>query len=91
LSAQDWVWRTHRSSKENAKSTGTSLGADVKLLGYVAAVLFFSLAIMLMLTLRQAGRGSKQWLWDTLFLAISVALNTAQESIPQFWGLLFRT
>jgi diguanylate cyclase (GGDEF)-like protein len=66
------------------------LGADIRLLGYVAASLFFSLAVMLMLTLRQAGRvrGSTQWLWGTLVIAIGVALNTAQESIVPLLGVV---
>lgn len=37
--------------------------SDVKLLGYVAAALFFFMAIMQLLTLRQAVRvrGTTQW------------------------------
>jgi diguanylate cyclase (GGDEF)-like protein len=66
------------------------LSSDIKLLGYVAAALFFSMALMLILTLRQAGRvrGADQWLWGTLTIAIAVALNTLQQIIPPFLGLV---
>ena len=64
------------------------MSSDIKLLGYVAATLFFFMAIMLLLTMRQAGRvrGATLWLWSTLIAAISIALNTSQEVIPEFFG-----
>ncbi len=64
------------------------MSSDIKLLGYVAATLFFFMAIMLLLTMRQAGRirGATLWLWSTLFAAIAIMLNTAQEVIPEFFG-----
>ncbi|MGL5002433.1 MAG: hypothetical protein ACRDAM_05795, partial [Casimicrobium sp.] len=66
------------------------MSAEIKLLGYVAAALFFFMAFMLLLTLRQAGRvrGARQWLFSTLVVAVGVALNTAQESISPFFGLV---
>lgn len=66
------------------------MSSDIKLLGYVAATLFFTLAIMLLLTLRQAGRvsGATQWVWSSLTAAVGIALNTAQESIPDVLGLV---
>ena len=64
------------------------MSSDIKLLGYVAATLFFFMAIMLLLTMRQAGRirGAPLWLWSTLIAAIAIALNTSQEAIPEFFG-----
>ena len=64
------------------------MSSDIKLLGYVAATLFFFMAIMLLLTMRQAGRirGTTHWLWSTLIAAIAIALNTSQEVIPEFFG-----
>ncbi|MEO7255584.1 MAG: GGDEF domain-containing protein [Casimicrobium sp.] len=64
------------------------MSSDIKLLGYVAATLFFFMAIMLLLTMRQAGRirGATLWLWSTLIAAIAIVLNTAQEVIPEFFG-----
>ena len=64
------------------------MSSDIKLLGYVAATLFFFMAIMLLLTMRQAGRvrGTTLWLWSTLIAAIAIVLNTAQEVIPEFFG-----
>ena len=64
------------------------MSSDIKLLGYVAATLFFFMAIMLLLTMRQAGRirGTTLWLWSTLVAAIAVGLNTSQEVIPEFFG-----
>ena len=64
------------------------MSSDIKLLGYVAATLFSFMAIMLMLTMRQAGRirGATLWLWSTVVAAIAVALNTSQEVIPEFFG-----
>ncbi len=46
------------------------------------------MAIMLLLTMRQAGRvrGTPLWLWSTLTAAIAIALNTSQEEIPEFFG-----
>jgi diguanylate cyclase (GGDEF)-like protein len=66
------------------------MSPDIKLLGYVAAVLFFFMAIMLLLTMRQAGRvrGATLWLWSTLIAAIAIALNTSQEVIPEFFGYM---
>ena len=64
------------------------MSSDIKLLGYVAATLFFVMSIMLLLTMRQAGRvrGTAHWLWSTLIAAIAVALNTSQEVVPEFFG-----
>ncbi len=64
------------------------MSSDIKLLGYVAATLFFFMAIMLLLTMRQAGRvrGTTLWLWSTLIAAIAIVLNTAQEVIPEIFG-----
>lgn len=66
------------------------MATDIKLLGYVAAVLFFSMAIMLLLTLRQAVRvrGATQWVWSTLTVAIGIGLNTSQEVVPPFLGIV---
>jgi diguanylate cyclase (GGDEF)-like protein len=66
------------------------LGADIKLLGLIAAMLLFVMSILLLLTLRQAGRvrGGEQWIWGTMGIAAGVVLNTMQESIPQFLGLV---
>lgn len=66
------------------------MGVDIKLLGYVAAILFFFMSIMLLLTSRQAGRvrGATQWLWSTLTIAFGIALNTSQEVMPPFIGLV---
>jgi diguanylate cyclase (GGDEF)-like protein len=66
------------------------LDANAKLLGYVAAALFFFMALMLLLTLRRAGgvRGARHWLNGTLVIAAGVALNTAQGAIPPFLGLV---
>lgn len=66
------------------------MGNDVKLLGYVAAALFFFMGIMLLLRLPQAGRvrGATMWLWSTLTVAVGIVLNTSQEIIPQFFGLV---
>ncbi len=66
------------------------MSIDIKLLGFVAAALFFFMAIMLLLTQRQAGRvrGARQWLWGTLVLAVGIALNTMQDSITPFLGLI---
>ena len=62
------------------------MSSDIKLLGYVAAALFFFMAMMLLLTLRQAGRvrGARQWLWSTLIVAIAIGLNTSQDVLPPF-------
>ena len=64
------------------------MSPDIKLLGYVAATLFFFMAIMLLLTMRQAGRvrGATLWLWSSLVAAIAIALNTSQAVIPDFFG-----
>lgn len=64
--------------------------SDIKLLGYVAAALFFFMAIMLLLTLRQAMRvrGATQWVWSTLTVAIGIGLNTSQEVVPPFLGIV---
>ncbi len=64
------------------------MSSDIKLLGYVAATLFFFMAIMLLLTMRQAGRvrGTTLWLWSTLMAAIAIVFNTSQEVIPEFFG-----
>jgi len=64
------------------------VSSGIKLLGYVAATLFFFMAIMLLLTMRQSGRvrAATLWLWSTLIAAIAVALNTSQEVIPEFFG-----
>jgi diguanylate cyclase (GGDEF)-like protein len=66
------------------------LETSLQLLGYVAAALFFSMALMLLLTLRRAGgvRGAQHWLNGTLVIAAGVALNTAQGAIPPFLGLV---
>ncbi len=66
------------------------MGNDIKLLGLVAAALFFCMAIMLLLTLRQAGRvrGASDWLWGTVVLGVATALNTLQESIAPMLGLV---
>ena len=66
------------------------MASDIKLLGYVAATLFFFMAIMLLLTLRQAVRvrGATQWVWSTLTVAIGVGLNTSQEVVPPFLGIV---
>jgi diguanylate cyclase (GGDEF)-like protein len=63
---------------------------DIKLLGFVASALFFFMAIMLLLTQRQAGRvrGAMQWLWGTLVLAVGVVLNTMQDSITPLLGFI---
>lgn len=62
------------------------MATDIKLLGYVAAALFFSMAIMLLLTLRQAlrVRGATQWVWSTLTVAIGIGLNTTSSSATVF-------
>ena len=67
-----------------------SVANDIKLLGYVAAALFFFMSIMLLLTLRQAVRvrGATQWVWSTLTVAIGIGLNTAQEAVPPFLGIV---
>ena len=66
--------------------------SEIKLLGYVAAALFFFMAIMLLLTLRQAVRmrvrGATQWVWSTLTVAIGIGLNTSQEVVPPFLGIV---
>ena len=64
------------------------MSSEIKLLGYVAATLFFFMAIMMLLTMRQAGRirGTPLWLWSTLIAAIAIVLNTSQEFIPDFFG-----
>ncbi len=64
------------------------MSSDIKLLGYVAATLFFFMAIMLLLTMRHAGRirGAPLWLYSTLIAAVAIALNTSQEVIPEFFG-----
>ena len=66
------------------------MAADIKLLGYIAAALFFFMAIMLLLTLRQAVRvrGATYWVWSTVLVAVGVALNTAQESVPPLLGIV---
>jgi len=66
------------------------LANNVQLLGYVASALFFFMAIMLLLTLRQAGRvrGTAQWLWSTLVLAVGIAINTTQDRLPPVFGLV---
>jgi diguanylate cyclase (GGDEF)-like protein len=66
------------------------LATDIKLLGYVAAALFLFMAVMLLLTLRQAVRvrGATQWVWSTVIVSIGIALNTSQEVIPAFLGLV---
>ncbi len=65
------------------------MASDIKLLGYVAAALFFFMAIMLLLTLRQAVRvrGATQWVWSTLTVAIGIGLNTSQEIVPPILGI----
>lgn len=64
------------------------MSSDIKLVGYVAATLFFFMAIMLLLTMPQAGRirGAPLWLWSTLIAAIAIVFNTSQEEIPDFFG-----
>ena len=66
------------------------MASDIKLLGYVAAALFFFMAVMLLLTLRQAVRvrGATQWVWSTVTVAIGVGLNTSQEVVPQLLGIV---
>ena len=66
------------------------MASDIKLLGYVAAALFFFMAIMLLLTLRQTVRvhGATQWVWSTLTVAIGIGLNTSQEAVPPFLGVV---
>lgn len=66
------------------------MGADIKLLGYVAAALFFFMAIMLLLTLRQSVRvrGATQWVWSTLTVSIGIGLNTSQEVLPPLLGIV---
>jgi len=66
------------------------LASDIKLLAYVAAGLFFFMAIMLLLTLRQAGRvrGATNWLWSTLLVAIAIALYASQDRIPDLVGIV---
>ena len=66
------------------------MSTDIKLLGYVASALFFFMALMLLLTLRQAVRvrGATQWLWSTLTVAIGIGLNTSQEVVPPFLGIV---
>jgi diguanylate cyclase (GGDEF)-like protein len=66
------------------------LESSLQLLGYIAAALFFFMALMLLLTLRRAGgvRGAQLWLNGTLVIAAGVALNTAQSVIPPFLGLI---
>lgn len=66
------------------------MSSDIKLLGYVAAALFFFMAMMLLLTLRQAGRvrGARQWLWSTLMVAVAIGLNTSQDVLPPFLGFV---
>lgn len=63
---------------------------DIRLLGYVASALFFFMAIMLLLTLRQAVRvrGATYWVWSTVTVAIGIALNTSQEMVPPFFGIV---
>jgi diguanylate cyclase (GGDEF)-like protein len=62
---------------------------DIKLLGYAASAMFFFMAIMLLLTLRQVVRvrGATQWLWSTIAVAVGIALNTSQELLPPFFGI----
>ena len=62
----------------------------IKLLGYIAAALFFFMALMLLLTLRQGARvrGATQWLWSTLAVATGIALNTSQGSLPPFFSIM---
>ena len=62
----------------------------IKLLGYVAAALFFFMALMLLLTLRQGARvrGAKQWLWSTLAVAAGIGLNTSQGTLPPFFSIM---
>lgn len=62
----------------------------IKLLGYVAASLFFFMALMLLLTLRQGARvrGATRWLWSTLAVATGIALNTSQGSLPPFFSIM---
>lgn len=66
------------------------MGTDIKLLGYVAAALFFFMAIMLLLTLRQSVRvrGATQWVWSTLTVSIGIGLNTSQEVLPPLLGIV---
>jgi len=47
------------------------------------------MAIMLLLTLRQAVRvrGASQWVWSTLTVAIGIGLNTSQEIVPPILGI----
>ena len=73
-----------------ATSRTSPLTSDIKLLGYVAAALFFFMAIMQLLTLRQAVRvrGTTQWVWSTLTVAIGIGLNTSQEVVPPFLGIV---
>ncbi|MEQ1594985.1 MAG: GGDEF domain-containing protein [Casimicrobium sp.] len=62
----------------------------IKLLGYIAAALFFFMALMLLLTLRQGARvrGAKQWLWSTLAVAAGIGLNTSQGTLPPFFSIM---
>ena len=66
------------------------MASDIKLLGYVATALFFFMAVMLVLTLRQAVRvrGATQWVWSTVTVAIGVGLNTSQEILPPLLGVV---
>lgn len=66
------------------------MASDIKLLGYVAAALFFFMAIMLLLTLRQAVRvrGATLWVWSTLTVAIGIGLNTSQEILHPLLGIV---
>ncbi len=66
------------------------MSSDIRLLGYVAAALFFFMAMMLLLTLRQAGRvrGARQWLWSTVAVAIALVLNASQDNVPAFFGVV---
>jgi len=66
------------------------VSTDIRLLGYVASALFFFMAIMLLLTLRQAVRvrGATYWVWSTVTVAIGIALNTSQEMLPPFLGIV---
>jgi diguanylate cyclase (GGDEF)-like protein len=71
-------------------SRTSSLASDIKLLGYVAAALFFCMAIMLLLTLRQTVRvrGATQWVWSTLTVSVGIGLNTSQEMLPPLLGVV---
>ncbi len=66
------------------------MATDIRLLAYVGAGLFFFMAIMLLLTLRQAGRvrGATNWLWSTLLVSIAIALYASQDGIPSVVGIV---